>query len=154
MPKAERLLTALRRQVDRQNPIESSELSRLEGEVALARGHTRRALEWFVLAERQSANPLTVESLAHAYEKSGNIGQAVACYERLIGMGQRALGWEPQQSWIAAHSRLARAYLSRGDKAKAAAVIDALPRRWEDADADLPLVRELRQLQSKIKGGD
>jgi eukaryotic-like serine/threonine-protein kinase len=152
--KAERLLRTLDRQVDRENPTESSELHRLAGEIALAHGDNSRALELLRVAERQFTNPLTTESLAHAYEKAGDTEHAIACYERLIGMGQRALGWEPQQVWIAAHLHLAEGYLSRGERAKAAELLDTLARRWKDADADLPLLKRMVQLQMKLKAGD
>jgi len=152
--KAELLLTSLRRSVDRENPRDSSELSRLEGEVALARGSNARAIELLELAARQSSNPLTIESLAHAYETERDAARAAATYELLIDMGPRAIGWEPQQAWLAAHLRLAEAYLALGDHAKAAAAADWLAAQWRNADSDLATVKALQQLRTKLTDGD
>lgn len=149
--KAARILDALKKQADQYNQDQSSSLHWLEGEIELARGNARRAIELLMLADRESRSPLTVESLAHAYATSGNIEQAIACYETLVAMRSSCLGWEPQQPWIAAHYRLAKAYLSRGEKEKAKKLTATLLGLWKEADAELPLLREALRLRKELE---
>ena len=149
--KAENMLRALRGRVDGENPNEVSELYRLEGETALVRGDPERALESLTLAAQQADNPLTAESLAHAYERLGDTARAVAWYERLAAMGYRALGWEPQQSWFKARIYLSAAYLARGDCARAAAALDGLSALWKEAGMDSPLVRSLSKIERALE---
>ncbi len=147
---AARMLDVVRKQSDLKNPKESSDLHLLEGEMELARGNRARAIELLLLADREMHSPLTVEALAHAYQTAGDTGQAIAWYETLMGMGHRFLGWEPQQLWLAAHYHLARAYLSRGEKDKAAKILDTLLNLWKEADTDLPLLHKAAQLQKEL----
>ena len=53
-----------------------------------------------------------------------------------------------------AHADLAEAYLSRGDRGKAAKMLDELGRLWKDADPDLPLVKRTIRLQKRIQEGN
>jgi Tfp pilus assembly protein PilF len=64
---------------------------------------------------------------------------------------QTPLGWEPQQDWLAAHCQLAATYLARGDKAKAAPLLERLLALWKDGDPDVPIVRRARAVYEKLK---
>jgi len=147
--KAERILEKLKRDSDPNNPKESSELRRLEGEVALAGGNRAPALEALQRADLEASGPLTLESLAYAYDKAGTADRAVSYYEKVIGQ-RLALGWEPQQAWLAAHARLAEFYQQRGEKARAAEVIGSIVELWKQADAQLPLAVEISRLQKAL----
>lgn len=151
--KAERILRTLGSQADRENPIDTGDLHLLEGELALARGNYALAIEKLQLAAQGFHLPLALPGLCHAYQKAGDSGQASACYEKLLGLGLRALGWEPQQSWIEAHAELAEIYLSKGDNAKAAGSLNELARLWKDADSDLPLVKRMTGLLRRVQTG-
>ena len=148
--KAVRILRQLPAQVDTKNPEQSSSLHLVEGEVALARGSHRRAVELLLLAEHEASTPETLASLAYAHDKAGQLEQAIGCYEKLIAMGRRALGWEPQQFWIAAHARLAEIRWSRGDRAQAAQLLGVLDRLWKEADPGLPLVKTVARLRGRV----
>lgn len=150
LPKATQILETIKQQVDSKNPLQSSDLHGLEGEVALARGNTAQAIELLLLADKEHSSPLTLEGLGHAYVTTGNTDQAIAAYERLVA-NLSAIGWEPQQQWLAAHYHLAKAYLARGEKAKAVESLDKLLDLWKEADADLPLLKDARQLSSELK---
>ena len=93
-------------------------------------------------------------NLAHAYHRPRDNHRAAECYQQFIAMSRRAMGWEAQQSWFAAHLRLAEAYLAMGERGKAAAPVSGLAAPWVNADPELPLVRALRQLRARIGGGD
>src|SRR5204863_7761070 len=113
--KAAQMLEIVRKN-DQQNSQNSSSLHHLEGELELARGNHSRALDLLLLADRENRTPLTIESLAHAYSIAGNTNEVIATYETLIGMREGSMGWEPQQTWFAAHYNLAQTYSSRGQR--------------------------------------
>jgi tetratricopeptide (TPR) repeat protein len=148
--KAGRIVQQVRRQVDAANPQETSELHRAEGELAVARGDTERGLEFLAAAEQESVNPLTVESLARAHGRRGDTARSIAYYEQLVGMGRRALGWEPQQLWLAAHIDVAKAYREQGQREKAYAILERLSGLWKAADPGLPLAKAIAQLQKEL----
>lgn len=124
------MLNLLEHQIDRRNPADYGEPYRPQGQTALAGGKSDEGLDVLRLAEGQSSNPLTVESL-----------------------GTSALGWEPQQSWLEASLILAESDLASGENAKAAPLIEALSRQWRNADPDLPAANRLRALAGRLKGG-
>jgi tetratricopeptide (TPR) repeat protein len=148
--KVGRILEGIRKQADRSNPDDVCEWNRAEGEVALARGNIAGGLEFLQRADLQKSKPITLESLAHGYERSGDEPRAIGYYERLIAMRSLALGWEAQQPWIAAHVRVAEFYRSRGEPAKAVQVLSPVAEIWNQADTDLPLAREIRRLQEAL----
>ena len=152
LAKASKCLRDLQPQVDPQSAQSRSFLHLLEGELALAQGTADKAEELLLLADRDLSSAETVASLAHVYDTAGRRPQAVESYEKLIAGGRAALGWEPQQEWITAHTRLAEIYLEQGEKAKAAQVLRPLVEIWREADPDLPLAAKLRNLTSKLSG--
>ena len=150
--KADRILRALTPRLDRENVADAADFHILEGEVAMAGGDYSRAIERFQLGAQAAPLPLALAGLARAYQKAADRGQAIASYEKLIRLGYRALGWEPQQSWIQAHAELAEMYLSQGERDKAAQKLDELERLWKDADPALPLAARIAELQRRIRG--
>jgi tetratricopeptide (TPR) repeat protein len=148
--KAERILHRIQPTIDQQSSQQRSFLHLLEGELALANGNPRRAVELLLLADREAGTVETLATLAFAYDRSGNRTRAIESYEKLISKVRPALGWEPQQSWIAAHARLAELYLSAGDRERASVTLARLERMWINADPKLPLTRELIQLRKRL----
>ena len=144
------MLEKTKEQADPQNPQQNADVHRLEGEVELARGNHARAIELLLLADRENRTAFTVESLAHAYETAGNTEQAIRLYETFLTMPDMPLGWEPQQSWIAAHYHLAKAYLSRGERAKAGELIEVVLNLWKEADPGLPLLHQTLRLREEL----
>ncbi len=148
--KASDILEKVRPFADSQNPEHMSDLQTLEAEVELAHGSKDRAIELFSLADKAKRSAMTLESLAHAYDASGNSEQAAVWYELFVGDTDPPLGWEPQQDWLAAHYHLARIYFSKGDKTNAAKQLDWLLGAWKDADPGLPLLKEALMLKKEM----
>jgi len=148
--KAAEVLEKIRPFADAKNPENSSDFQVLEGEVELAHGNKDRAIELFSLADKAKRSAMTMESLAHAYEASGNSEQAAVWYELFVTSADPPLGWEPQQEWLAAHYRLARIYFAKGDKAKAKKQLDPFLDAWKDADQGLPLWKDALDLKKEM----
>ena len=148
--KAAEILQKVRPLADSQNPEQMSDIQTLEAEVDLAHGNKGHAIELLSLADKAKRGFMTVEGLAHAYEASSNTDQAVVWYELFLKDVDPPIGWEPQQDWLAANYHLARIYLAKGDKAKAATQIDRLLEPWKDADPGLPLLKDARKLKQEI----
>jgi tetratricopeptide (TPR) repeat protein len=133
--------------VDGRNPEQSGYLHLLQGEIAVAQGRSAQALELLTLADRDNSNAFSIEALAHAYQESGAMDQAIQWYEKLASGLDKSIGWEPQQLWVAAHVTLVQDYLARGEREKANKVLDALLAKWKDADPDLPLSKRMLSLR-------
>jgi len=136
--------------VDANSPEQAAYLHLLQGEIAVAQGHFAQAIELLTLADHDNSNSFSIEALAHAYQESGATDQAIRWYEKLVYGVDRALGWEPQQRWVAAHVTLAEDYLARGKRDKANEVLATLLGMWKDADPDLPLRKEALGLRARI----
>jgi len=149
--KAEVTSQLLKPLVDVNNLEQSSQFHRLEGEIALAQGKKADALKLFNLAQNEKSNAQTLEALARAYAAAGDSDQAVAWYEKLLALPEQPLGYEPQQDWLAAYYRLGIAYLSRGDKTKAAVVLGKFLSLWKEADPDLPLLRDAKAAYARAQ---
>jgi serine/threonine protein kinase/tetratricopeptide (TPR) repeat protein len=149
--KAEKLSQFIKPLVDFQNPEQSSQFHRLEGEITFALGKQSQALESFNLAQTEKSGPQTMEALARAFAAAGERDQSIAWYQRLIETHPEPFGWEPQQDWFAAHYHLAKAYASRGEKDKAASILNELLTLWKDADPDVPLLKLAKAEYAKLQ---
>jgi DNA-binding SARP family transcriptional activator len=94
---------------------------------------------------------LSIEALAHAYQKSGKIDEAVTTYETMHSLTDLPLGWEPQQRWLEARYTLALDYSSRGDKQWAREALATLLNIWKDADPNLPLLMQAKSDYAKLQ---
>jgi tetratricopeptide (TPR) repeat protein len=139
---AERILIWVRDNTDRKSSKQARDEDRLEGEVALATGNVARAIVLLAQADQESSSPLTVESLARAYDRAGRHEEAISQYESLLKRFGESIGWEAQQPWLAAHIALAEDYAARGDVEAASVTAKELLRIWKDADAGLPLLQK------------
>jgi tetratricopeptide (TPR) repeat protein len=157
--KASRVLHLFEKSVNRNNLEDLAFLHRLEGEIELARGNSPRALELLHLADNEHLprraperrDPLILESLANAYRMTGNLEQAIGWYEKLLGLANKPLTYEPLPLWLEAHYHLAQAYATRGQKDRARRPIEALLAIWKEADSDLPLLVQARRLRAELE---
>jgi eukaryotic-like serine/threonine-protein kinase len=136
--------------VDPKSSEQTGYLHLLQGEIALAEGSSYQAINLLTLADHDNTNPFTVEALANAYQQIGDTDQAISWYERLTSLPLRALSWEPQQRWVAAHYTLAADYLARNEPDKASHMLSMLLAMWKNSDPDLPLRKQSLILRARI----
>jgi tetratricopeptide (TPR) repeat protein len=148
--RAERILRDVGTRTDRKDSQQSSLLHLLEGELALSRGDIPKAIEILSLADREARTPETLASLASAFDRAGDTGKAMETYARLVEQASASLGWEAQQSWMAANVRIAEIHLAQREAAKASAALDPVARLWKNADPGLPLARRISVLQTRL----
>ena len=131
-----------------------SDADRLQGEILLARGDTLRAVQVLEQAHRENHPPLsilTLDSVARAYEKAGQLEQAISSYESLLSFqGGNPLGWEAQYPWLEAHYALAKIHAARGNATRPIELLDQLLGIWKNADADLPLLQQAKALRESL----
>jgi tetratricopeptide (TPR) repeat protein len=149
--RAEALRRLLAARMDRASAKDRSDLSMLDGALAQARGDHELAVTFLQKAHAEAPSPLTLSALADAQRLAGRMEPAIASYEKLIAEGHLALGWEPQQDWIAAHLTLADIYLSRNRQSEALQLADRLARIWSEADPEVPLARRLARLTDTLR---
>jgi DNA-binding winged helix-turn-helix (wHTH) protein/tetratricopeptide (TPR) repeat protein len=134
---------------DQHNSEQMGYLHLLEGEIALASGKHAEAIELLAQSDKENSTGFSMESIAHAYQESGDLDKAIASYEKVLSSTNRLLGWEAQQYWLEAHYILALDYSSRGDKQKARETLATLLNLWKDADPDLPLLKQAKTEYAK-----
>lgn len=149
--KASRILEVAKKGGSVDDQAARSDFDRLEGEIFLALGDTTNAVRFLEQAHEENHPPLsilTLDSLARAYERSGQLEQALSSYESLIAtQGGQPLGWEAQQPWLEAHYALAKIHALRGNSARAIQLLDALLAIWKNADPGLTLLKKARALR-------
>ncbi len=150
LDKAEKLETLLAPLTDSKNAEQTGYLHLLQGEIALAGKQTDKAIELLTLSNSENSTPFSVEALASAYQQAGKTDDAVTWYEKLMGLQNRAIGWETQQLWLAAHVTLAADYLAKGEREKAKQTVERFLELWKDADPDLRLRKRMQDLQTKV----
>ena len=150
LDKAEKLESLVAPLADSKNAEQTGYLHLLQGEIALAKGQTDKAIELFTLSNTENSTPFSVEALASAYQQAGKTDDAITWYEKLLSLQNRAMGWETQQLWLAAHGTLAADYLAKGEREKAKQTIGRLLELWSDADPDLPLRKKALELRARI----
>lgn len=150
LDKAEKMESLAAPLADSKNAEQTGYLHLLQGEIALAKGQTDKAIELFTLSNTENSTPFSVEALASAYQQGGKTDDAISWYEKLLSLQNRAMGWETQQLWLAAHGTLAADYLAKGEREKAKQTIGRLLELWSDADPDLPLRKKILELRARI----
>jgi tetratricopeptide (TPR) repeat protein len=148
--KAEQIEKTIEPLVDGKNAEQVAYTHYLQGEIALLHGENDKAIQLFSQSDQENNTPFSMEGLARAYQKSGNMNQAVNQYERFLASPSYGLLWEPQQRWIAAHYTLAADDLAMGNPAKAREALDPLLALWQDADPDLPLRKQAIALGARL----
>jgi eukaryotic-like serine/threonine-protein kinase len=136
---------------DDKSAEQSGYLHLLQGEIALAQKNNDKAIELFTLSNKENPTALSAEALAHAYQQAGRTNEAITAYEQFLSQQNRALLWEPQQRWLAAHYALGVDYLARGDRDKAKKTIRQLLDLWKGADPNLPLRKQAHSEYAKLQ---
>ena len=148
---AEKIAAVITPVADQHNLEHMGYVHLLEGEIALGLGQHDRAIKLLKQSDKENRTGLSIEALAHAYQQSGKIDDAVATYETMFGLTDLWLGWEPQQRWLEARYTLALDYLSRGDKQKARETLAPLLNLWKDADPNLPFLKQAKAEYAKLQ---
>ncbi|MGB7730938.1 MAG: tetratricopeptide repeat protein [Candidatus Acidiferrum sp.] len=95
--KADKLETLIAPLVDSKNAEQIGYLHLVQGEIAMARGDSGKAIELITLSDTENSTPFTVEALASAYQQAGRVDDAITWYEKLMNLQNRSIGWETQQ---------------------------------------------------------
>jgi DNA-binding winged helix-turn-helix (wHTH) protein/tetratricopeptide (TPR) repeat protein len=148
---AEEIATVITPAADQHNLEQMGYLHLLEGEIALSLGQHDRAIELLKESDKENRTGLSTEALAHVYQQSDKIDEAVTTYEKMLSLTDLPLGWEPQQRWLVARYTLALDYSSRGDEQKARETLASLLNLWKDADANLPLLKQAKAEYAKLQ---
>jgi DNA-binding winged helix-turn-helix (wHTH) protein/tetratricopeptide (TPR) repeat protein len=150
LDKAEKIESLIAPLTDTKSAEQRGYLQLLQGEIALAQGHADKAIEMFNLSNTENSTAFSVEALARAYQEAGKTDDAISWYEKFLSIPNRAISWEPQQPWLAAHCALAADYLAKGEREKAKQLIDQILLLWKDADPDLKLRKQMQDLQARV----
>jgi DNA-binding winged helix-turn-helix (wHTH) protein/tetratricopeptide (TPR) repeat protein len=148
---AEQIERAIEPLIDGKNPEQVAYGHYLQAEIALMHDENDKAIQLFELSDQEKSTPFSMEGLARAYQRSGNMKQAASQYEKFLASADYGLMWEPQQRWIAAHYTLAADDLTMGDPQKAKMALDPLLALWKDADRDLPLRKQAIALDERLR---
>jgi tetratricopeptide (TPR) repeat protein len=117
----------------------------------LSLGQYDRAIELLKQSDKENRTGLSIEALAHAYQQSDKLDEAVASYEKMLKLSDPPLGWEPQQRWLKSRYTLALDYSWRGENQKARETLATLLNLWKDADPDLPLLKQAKADYAKLQ---
>jgi DNA-binding winged helix-turn-helix (wHTH) protein/tetratricopeptide (TPR) repeat protein len=153
LAKAEKLARFIAPLTDAHDVEQQGYLHLLQGAIAAERRETGKAVaELLPITDPiygPSVSALATETLAHVYQQSGNVDQAIIWYEKLASpLGQLAF-WEPQQRWASARYQLAADYQEQGHTEKAQQTLAPLLDLWKDGDPNLPLRRAALQLRAQ-----
>jgi tetratricopeptide (TPR) repeat protein len=151
LDKAEKIESVIAPLTDTKSAEQRGYLQLLQGEIALAQGHADKAIEMFNLSNTENSTAFSVEALARAYQEAGKTDDAISWYEKFLSLPNRAISWEPQQPWLAAHCALAADYLAKGDREKAKQTTTRLLDLWKDADPSLPLLKQAKAEYGKLQ---
>jgi eukaryotic-like serine/threonine-protein kinase len=148
---AQKIVAVITPLADQRNPEQIGYLHLLEGGVALATGKHDEAIELLKQSDKENQTGLSIEALGNAFQQSGNVTDAVGCWENMFNSTIPMLGWEPQQRWLEARYTLALDYSSRGDRQKARETLATLLNFWKDADSNLPLLKLAKAEYAKLQ---
>ncbi len=148
---AEKIAALIAPQADQHSLEQMGYLHLLEGEIASSVEQHDKAIELLKQSDEENRTGLSIEALAHAYQQSGKIDEAITTYENMLGLTDLPLGWEPQQRWLESRYTLALDYSSRGDEQKARETLATLLDLWKDADPNLPLLKQAKAEFAKLQ---
>jgi DNA-binding winged helix-turn-helix (wHTH) protein/tetratricopeptide (TPR) repeat protein len=126
----------------------------LHGAIAAEKGDADKAVsELFALTDPKygpSVNGLAVAAVADAYQRAGNLDQAIVWHEKLATPLGLLAFWEPQQRWAYARYQLAVDYQDLGQTDKARQTLSTLLSLWKNADPDIPLQKAALQFEARL----
>ena len=149
LDQAEVLLRDISDRMNKESRNDRVSYNVLKGEIELARGNHTEAVEFLGVAHNLSEGNYTLESLAYAYFKKGDLDKAIEKYEDLVANPN--LGWEAQEYWIQAHYQLGMIYEEKGERKKALEYYRRFLDIWKDADSDIPELGDAKQKMADLK---
>lgn len=147
---ASRLLQVLRPRIST-NVSDRSDLLRAEGEWLLSQQSNEEGIEKLRQAKSLWVWYQTKASLASGTARAGLVAEATALHEQLIADGPEP--WEGHVDWAVAHERLGRLYEQAGALEKARETYNTLLELWKSGDADLELLRRVREALRRLGSG-
>ena len=148
---AEKIAALITPLADAHSSEQMGYLHLLQGDLALAAGQNDKAIELLRQSDKENSTAISTEALAHAYQQSGQLDQAVATFQKMLSFPGGSLSWEPQQRWLVARYTLATDYSSRGDNQKARDTLATLLTLWKNADPDLPTLVAAKSAYAKLQ---
>ena len=153
--KAEKLAETVAASVEPRDAEDTVYFHVLQAEVALAKGDADGAIKGLLGLDTGTGinvRGIQAEALAHAYQQSGKVAQAIAWYEKLLAIPEGgASSWEPQQHWLASYYTLATDYASQGEKQKAREALGIFLNLWTDPDPNLRLLKQAKAEYAKLQ---
>ncbi len=140
--RADELRDLMRRHVHEGSATDHAAAEALAGELLVARHRANEAVSHLDAALHADSNNFTLESLAYALVRAGDLERAAASY-RQIAL-DREFGWEAQEYWHVALYELGRVEEMRGATEAAADAYERFLSLWQDGDPDLPTVVDAR----------
>jgi len=137
--------------INRSNAGDQAVIAIVKGELALAAGRSKEAIEAFQLADKLDVHTYALESLAYAYRSTGRPKDAAQVYEDALSQDKFPVLAEGQQYQILAQYQLGKIYQELGDTAKAKGHYEQLFQIWKDADADIPLLKQAKAEYAKLQ---
>jgi len=115
----------------------------LQGEIALAKGDLSQAVASIELANQLDyGSGITLEALGRAYHANGQYQESEAAFLEVINLMN--LGYEPQESWVLTHYRLALLYEEMGEGKKSLDYLERFLELWGSGDEGLEGVEDAR----------
>jgi DNA-binding winged helix-turn-helix (wHTH) protein/tetratricopeptide (TPR) repeat protein len=148
---AEQIAAVIAPLADANNPEQTGYLHLLQGDIALLRAQPSQAIELLKQSDKEKSTGFSTEALAHAYQQSGDIDQAITSYEKMFSSVDRSLSWEPQQRRLVARYTLASDYALRGDKQKARETLATLLDLWKYADPNLITLNQAKTAYAALQ---
>lgn len=151
LTQAEKIEAQIAPLADSNSPAQMGYLHLLQGEIALVGNDKDRAIAVLSLSNKENPTPLSSEALAHAYQVTGKMNDAIAEYARFVSPEDEDILWEAQQRWLAAQYTLAFDYAAVGKRDKAKQTIGRLAALLKGADPDLPLWKQTSAEYAKLQ---
>jgi len=130
--------------------VTRSDLTTLQGEIALAEGKPAEALTAFRAEQPLNGNGslrcdgCIAFDLGRAFDQAGQADSAIASFERFLALPLPLRFDARQLAYV--HKRLGELYDAKNDRTKAIAQYQAFVDQWKNADADLqPVVAQVRK---------
>jgi serine/threonine protein kinase/tetratricopeptide (TPR) repeat protein len=147
--RAQTLAQDLAKRFPRHTIIHRYWLPRIEAQIALAAKKPAEAIE-----QLREAEPLEARSCNYSYERgeaylaAGQGSAAAAAFQQILdhpGLVRNC------PSGALAHLQLGRAYAMQGDTAKARGAYKEFLTLWQDADSDIPILKEAKAEYAKLQ---
>jgi len=148
LDKAREINQLLASRINPKNDSDKANQAALSGSILIASDSLLKGIELFESALRYREEDLIKGQLANAYFKSDRSSEKAEILFKEIIRDKKILGFEGQQIYLSGHLRLAEIYEDRGEVEEAINYYKAYLSLMENADNDLPIVR---QIENKLE---